>query len=327
MIHSRAFLLLRKELILFQQQQQERGISVSLVEDDMFLWNATIKLVEESVWKGGIFEALIHFNGEYNEVAPKVQFLTIPFHPNVDAKTGEAYLRIVHYWCGEYTASQLLLSIQDLFGDPDLRDVAVLNKDAAKMLQFSPFTYKQMALDCVAASLRIQSGKAPYGDKINKEVESIAVSYKPIEESSDLHAKPISFADYQTYWKGIATSVADVDGSTILQTGFNTDIASKEEETTLEHQAVVFQDMLHRYHSLKYGIIRSRNHPTKPKSARKQRAEHMDQLKMLYHRETGHDHSTKLSTPKDKDTNTDIQQLLDWTQQLDPDAIDSDAII
>ena len=42
---------------------------------------------------------------------------------------------------------------------------------------------------------------------------------------------------------------------------------------------------------------------------------------------TGHDHSTKLSTPKDKDTNTDIQQLLDWTQQLDPDAIDSDAII
>ena len=50
-----------------------------------------------------------------------------------------------------------MVLLKDLFGDPDLRDVAVLNKDAAKMLQFSPFTYKQMALDCVAASLRIQS--------------------------------------------------------------------------------------------------------------------------------------------------------------------------
>jgi len=49
------------------------------------------------------------------------------------------------------------LVLKGLFDDPDLRDVAVLNKDAAKMLQFSPFTYKQMALDCVAASLRIQS--------------------------------------------------------------------------------------------------------------------------------------------------------------------------
>jgi len=29
-----------------------QGVSVSLVEDDMFLWNATVKLVEESIWKG-----------------------------------------------------------------------------------------------------------------------------------------------------------------------------------------------------------------------------------------------------------------------------------
>jgi len=33
----------------------------------------------------------------------------------------------------------------------------------------------------------------------------------------------------------------------VLQTGFNTGIVSKEEEETLEQQAVVFQDMLHGY--------------------------------------------------------------------------------
>ena len=35
---------------------------------------------------GGVFEALIHFNGDYNYSAPKVHFLTVPFHPN-----GEVY--------------------------------------------------------------------------------------------------------------------------------------------------------------------------------------------------------------------------------------------
>jgi len=33
----------------------------------------------------------------------------------------------------------------------------------------------------------------------------------------------------------------------MLQTGFNTNIASKEEEEVLEQQAIVFQDMLHGY--------------------------------------------------------------------------------
>jgi len=40
----------------------------------------------------------------------------------------------------------------------------------------------------------------------------------------------------------------------------------------------------------------------------------------------GQDHSTKLPADN-KDNNTDIEQLLDWTQQLDPDAIDNDAIM
>lgn len=46
---------------------------------------------------------------------------------------------------------------QGIFDAPDLRSGAILNKDAAKMLQWTPHTYRQMALDCVAASLRVQS--------------------------------------------------------------------------------------------------------------------------------------------------------------------------
>jgi len=66
MIHSRAFLLLRKELFFFQQEDQQvvinyvltivsvavvcQDISVS-VEDDMFHWSATIR-PKDALWKG-----------------------------------------------------------------------------------------------------------------------------------------------------------------------------------------------------------------------------------------------------------------------------------
>ena len=46
--------------------------------------------------------------------------------------------------------------LQAVFDAPDLKRGAILNKDAAKMLQLTPHTYRQMVLDCVAASLRVQ---------------------------------------------------------------------------------------------------------------------------------------------------------------------------
>ena len=56
-------------------------------------------------------------------------------------------------------------------------------------------------------------GKTPYGEDASKGSVSIAVSYKP-SEAQRRRAKPISFVDYQTFWKSIATSIADEDGST-----------------------------------------------------------------------------------------------------------------
>jgi len=68
---------------------------------------------------------MIHFNGDYNYTAPKIQFLTIPFHPNgevciiivlvtygtfhciVNGRTGEVFLNISQTWCVENSISQL----------------------------------------------------------------------------------------------------------------------------------------------------------------------------------------------------------------------------
>lgn len=39
----------------------------------------------------------------------------------------------------------------------------------------------------------------------------MAVTYKP-NEGQRHRTKPISFLDYQTFWKGMATSIVDEDG-------------------------------------------------------------------------------------------------------------------
>ncbi len=48
-----------------------------------------------------------------------------------------------------------VLSMQALLSNPELDDIFVLNPSAARLLKEAPCTYKQMVLDCVTASLRI----------------------------------------------------------------------------------------------------------------------------------------------------------------------------
>lgn len=58
-------------------------------------------------------------------------------------------------WSDETTVSALLLNLQSLLSNPDLEEGCVCNVTAAHMLREAPMTYKQMALDCVTASLRV----------------------------------------------------------------------------------------------------------------------------------------------------------------------------
>ena len=45
-----------------------------------------------------------------------------------------------------------------MLGAPELAGGCVRNIAAAKLLREAPHTYKQMALDCVTASLRVDGG-------------------------------------------------------------------------------------------------------------------------------------------------------------------------
>ena len=61
---------------------------------------------------------------------------------------------------GGSTVSLLLL--QTLLSNPELDSGCVLNLSAAQLLKDNPHTYRQMVLDCVTASLRIDGGLMKY---------------------------------------------------------------------------------------------------------------------------------------------------------------------
>ena len=58
-------------------------------------------------------------------------------------------------WDKESTVTSLLLRLQALLSNPEVEHGCVRNSVAAKLLKEAPLTYKQMALDCVTASLRV----------------------------------------------------------------------------------------------------------------------------------------------------------------------------
>lgn len=76
------------------------------------------------------------------------------FHSLVDARDGSPAL-LHGNWDEGSTVASLLLYLQALLSNPDLDSNCIKNATAANLLREAPLTYKQMALDCVTASLQI----------------------------------------------------------------------------------------------------------------------------------------------------------------------------
>ena len=110
-MHSRAFLLLRRDFINLQRfplivsnllfcainSNSPQGVSAQPLSDDLFSWGAKIEGLRGTMWEGigliiqavainlligGVFQIRITFSEEFNNRPPEVHFMTIPFHPN-----------------------------------------------------------------------------------------------------------------------------------------------------------------------------------------------------------------------------------------------------
>ncbi len=94
-------------------------------QEDMFLWDAILIGPSETPYEGGIFKLEIRFPNDYPFKAPKVEFKTKVYHPNINENGGICLDILKDKWSPALTVSKVLLSISSLLADPNPNDPLV----------------------------------------------------------------------------------------------------------------------------------------------------------------------------------------------------------
>jgi len=96
--------------------------SAGVVNDDIFHWRATITGPEDTPYYGGIFTLDIHFPTDYPFKAPKCNFTTKIYHPNINSAGSICVDILRDNWSPALTISKVLLSISSLLDEPNPDD-------------------------------------------------------------------------------------------------------------------------------------------------------------------------------------------------------------
>ena len=123
---------LQAELKELQKNPLENCSAGLEIEDDMYIWQASILGPSNSPYEGGTFHLKIEFTNDYPYSPPVVKFMTPIYHCNIDSK-GNICLNILKdQWSPALTISKVLLSISSLLDDPNPKDPLV--PDIAELL-------------------------------------------------------------------------------------------------------------------------------------------------------------------------------------------------
>nr|XP_037287479.1 ubiquitin-conjugating enzyme E2 D4-like [Rhipicephalus microplus] len=84
-------------------------------------WNAVILGPEGSPYEGGLFHLRIQLPRHYPLGAPKVNFLTTIYHPNISTTDGEVHMDLLKWkWSPSLSVGKVLASIHSLMCNPNL---------------------------------------------------------------------------------------------------------------------------------------------------------------------------------------------------------------
>jgi ubiquitin-conjugating enzyme E2 D/E len=96
--------------------------SATIVDDDIFHWQASINGPEDSPYEGGIFRLDIRIPRDFPLNPPQIRFKTKIYHPNIHL-TGAICLNILQsQWNSTCSIEYLLSSIRSLLTDANSDD-------------------------------------------------------------------------------------------------------------------------------------------------------------------------------------------------------------
>ena len=93
---------------------------------NLMLWEYGIPGKKGTPWENGMYRGQMIFKDDFPSTPPKVKFVPPLFHPNV-YPSGTVCLSLLDEekdWRPAITIKQLLLGIQDLLNDPNIKDPA-----------------------------------------------------------------------------------------------------------------------------------------------------------------------------------------------------------
>ncbi|KAL5022162.1 hypothetical protein ScPMuIL_001317 [Solemya velum] len=333
---SRAHLLIERECEKFYLDPPWGIQAEPLTDGNIFEWVAKIKGLKETLWEGGIFRIYLKFDENFNIRPPEACFHTIPFHPNVDMVTGKPcvdFLDDYSQWNESYSLSMLLLAIQNLLANPVLSNP--VNPEAAEMMLNSPLGYRQMVLDCVAASQRLEAGVSPHLDLDSRvhfaTTENVNVTArKTVDKPVGSKVAKLSFEDYHMTWCGIATSKYRLEAKNSLHEMIKDNARLQQTHLGLPVEEIEEQmkRQIEDHAALMYG--RFRNKPS-PDEDRAMKLAKLNKMKKIYlpPRISPTPFSVEAGPPppskregKDEPWEKEVDDLVAWTNNLDANAFD-----
>ncbi|EOD49354.1 Ubiquitin-conjugating enzyme E2 [Neofusicoccum parvum] len=157
--------LLGRQLKHMQTDKDIPGISVGLMDNNVFEWEVMLMINDDcKFYGGGFFRARLSFPPEYPLLPPKMKFETPIFHPNI-YPNGEVCISILHppgddkygyesaseRWSPVQTPETILLSVISMLSSPN--DESPANVEAGRLWRDDPKEFKKRVRKCVRDSL------------------------------------------------------------------------------------------------------------------------------------------------------------------------------
>ena len=122
------------------------GCTVGVMNENKTHWIATIIGPENTPYYGGIFKLDIFFPTDYPYKAPKINFKTKIYHPNISSTSGSICIDILKdKWSPALTIGKVLLSICSMLNDPNPNDP--LETEIANEFKNNNKLYTQTAIN------------------------------------------------------------------------------------------------------------------------------------------------------------------------------------